>query len=145
MHRDLRILDLRAGDDSPLRTLFLLEAQNTFSSHWLPTPRHPQSGHNGTSPTPSPPFIAGCSSRSPAACHAAHAAHAASRERCAVFYDTVRLARPPLLVDSIFRAARNPTLDRAWVPMSGYARNSQARHDLSAQGRANLTESKDYS
>src|SRR6516165_7732559 len=91
MHRDLRILDLRAGDDSPLRTLFLPEAQKTFPSPWLPTPRHPQSGRNVTFPTRSPPFIAGCSSRSPARCRAAHAAHGASRERCAVFYDTVRL------------------------------------------------------
>src|SRR6516162_349031 len=94
MHRDLRILDLRAGDDSPLRTLFLPEAQKTFPSPWLPTPRHPQSGRNVTFPTRSPPFIAGCSSRSPARCRAAHAAHGASRERCAVFYDEVRLTRP---------------------------------------------------
>src|SRR3974390_1330103 len=102
MHRDLRILDLRAGDDSPLRTLFLPEAQKTFPSRWLPTPRHPQSGRNVTFPTRSPPFIAGCSSRSPARCRAAHAAHGASRERCAVFYDTVRITQPTSFVQDKF-------------------------------------------
>jgi hypothetical protein len=58
--------------------------------------RCPRSGRNGTSPTRSRPFTAGCSSRSPAPCRAAHAARAASLKRCGVFYDAVRLIRPTL-------------------------------------------------
>src|SRR6516162_2848002 len=75
----------------PLRTLFLREAQNTFPSRWLPTPRCPRSGRNGTSPTRSRPFTTGCSSRSLVPSRAAHAVRAASLERCGVFYDAVRL------------------------------------------------------
>src|SRR6202162_5139031 len=54
------IPDLRAGDDSPLRTTFRRDVRETCHFRWLPTPRRRRSGPNGTSPTPSRPSIAPC-------------------------------------------------------------------------------------
>src|SRR5262249_33911497 len=75
----------------PLRTWFLPEAQKTCPSQWLPTPRRPRSGRNGTSQIRSPPFIADWASRSPEPSRAARAARAASQGAHGVHCDAVIL------------------------------------------------------
>lgn len=55
VHRCLRLSDLRAGDDSPLRTRSRSEPPKAFRSQQLQTPRRCRSGPNGTSRTRSRP------------------------------------------------------------------------------------------
>ena len=62
LHRSLRISDLRAGDDSPLRTWFVQAIQKTCNSQSLSTPRRPRCGPNVTSPIQSRPYTGGWSS-----------------------------------------------------------------------------------
>src|SRR5271170_2405211 len=90
VHRGLRIPDLRAGDDSPLRTTFRPDVRETCHFRRLPTPRRRRCGRNATSPTRSRPSIAQWWLRSPECCHDAPAAHANFHETCDATYDTVR-------------------------------------------------------
>ena len=92
VHRGLRIPDLRAGDDSPLRTTFRRDVRETCHFRRLPTPRRRRSGPNATSPTQSRPSIVQWWSRSPGCCRDAHAAPADFHETCDKIYDAVRLA-----------------------------------------------------
>ena len=55
VHRRLRIPDLRAGDDSPLRSSFRRALLAAFSSPRLPTPRSRHCGLSDISPTRSRP------------------------------------------------------------------------------------------
>ena len=54
LHRRLRLPDLRAGDDSPLRTWSRPAKRADWPSRRLPTPRRRRSDPNGISPTRSP-------------------------------------------------------------------------------------------
>jgi SRSO17 transposase len=54
VHRSLRFPDLRAGDDSPLRTSFRQGAPGVCHFRWLPTQRLRRCGPNGTSRIRSP-------------------------------------------------------------------------------------------
>src|SRR6516164_1761707 len=91
VYRGLWIPNLRAGDDSPLRTTFRRDVRETCHFRWLPTPRRRPSGPNGTSPTQSRPSIAHWWSQSPGCCRAAHAAPADFNETCDKIYDAVVL------------------------------------------------------
>ena len=64
VHRSLRIPDLRAGDDSPLRTSFHRAVPGTCRSRRLSTQRLRRCGPNATSRTRSRPCAGGSSSRS---------------------------------------------------------------------------------
>ena len=55
VHRDLRLLGLRAGDDSPLRTSFRQAVRRTCRSRRLPTPRRRRCAPSATFQIRSPP------------------------------------------------------------------------------------------
>src|SRR6202035_3231254 len=73
VHRGLRVLDLRKGDDSPLRTLFHRAVPATCRTRRLPTQRIPHCSLSGTSRTRSRPCAEGSSPLSSDACRAVHA------------------------------------------------------------------------
>src|SRR5258708_18060868 len=118
LDRRLRIPDLRAGDDSPLRTSFLRERRAGCPTRRLSTPRRRRSDPNGTSPTLSPPCAGVSSWLSSDDCRDVHAAGPrAANTNANDRYDAVRLGRfprnrykPPLpadfAVDSLERTRR---------------------------------------
>src|SRR6202022_1411017 len=92
VHRGLRIPDLRAGDDSPLRTSFRHAALAIFHIRQLPTQRLRPCGLNATSRTRSQPCADDCSSRLSGPSRDAHAVPLRSHEtRAGKFCDAVRL------------------------------------------------------
>ena len=96
VYRGLWIPDLRAGDDSPLRTTFRRDVRETCHFRRLPTPRRRRCGPNATSPTRSRPSIAQWWSRSPGCCRAGHVARADFNETCDEIYDAVVLGSVPI-------------------------------------------------
>src|SRR6202022_2883929 len=100
VHRGLRIPDLRAGDDSPLRTSFRHAALAIFHIRQLPTQRLRPCGLNATSRTRSQPCADDCSSRLSGPSRDAHAVPLRSHEtRAGKFCDAVRLGHLPLALD----------------------------------------------
>src|SRR3989442_8868862 len=94
VHRGLRIPDLRAGDDSPLRTSHHHAVPATCRSRRLPTQRLHPCGLNATLRTQSQPCADVSSSRSSRRYHDALAAQRQSSEKRRVqIYDAVVLAR----------------------------------------------------
>src|SRR2546428_2118138 len=92
VHRGLRIPDLRAGDDSPLRTSHHHAVPATCRSRRLPTQRLRPCGLNATSRTQSRPCADISSSRSSRPCHDVHVVRRRSTEkRGAGFCDAVVL------------------------------------------------------
>src|SRR5258708_40301677 len=97
LDRRLRIPDLRAGDDSPLRTSFLRERRAGCPTRRLSTPRRRRSDPNGTSPTLSPPCAGVSSWLSSDDCLDVHAAGPrAANTNANDGYDAVRLPRARL-------------------------------------------------
>src|SRR5260221_5284920 len=96
LERRLRIPDLRAGDDSPLRTSFLREKRAGCAARRLSTPRRRRSDPNGTSPTQSPPCAAVPYWLSSDDCRDVHAARPrAANTNANDGYDAVRLEHFP--------------------------------------------------
>src|SRR2546428_10747684 len=94
VHRGLRIPDLRAGDDSPLRTSHHHAVPATCRSRRLPTQRLRPCGLNATSRTQSRPCADISSSRSSRPCHDVHVVRRRSTEkRGAELCDAVVLVR----------------------------------------------------
>ena len=94
VHRSLRIPDLRAGDDSPLRTCLHHVLTETYRSRRLPTQRLRHCGLNAISRTRSQPCADTSSSRSSQPCHDVHAVPLQSKEtRGAEICDAVVLGR----------------------------------------------------
>ena len=92
--RRLWLPDLRAGDDSPLRSRFLQERPAGWPTRRLSTPRRRRSGPNGTSPTRSPPCEDASPSRSSDDCRDVPAAgKGAAHRRLPDKYDAVRVAQ----------------------------------------------------
>ena len=103
VHRGLRIPDLRAGDDSPLRTSHHHAVPATCRSRRFPTQRLRPCGLNATFRTQSRPCADGSSSRSSRRYHDALAAQRQSSEKRRVqIYDAVVLATPARAVDRAF-------------------------------------------
>src|ERR1700730_11287452 len=93
LHRHIRLLDLRKGDDSPLSTVFLRVLRAVCASPKLSTPRRHRSEPSATSQTPSPQCAATSLSLSPGACRDARVASRHDQKSCPNFgYDAVRLA-----------------------------------------------------
>src|ERR1700736_2228896 len=92
LHRHIRLLDLRKGDDSPLRTVFLRALRAVCASPKLSTPRRRRSDPSATSQTPSPQCAATSLSLLPGACRDARVASRHDQKSCPNFgYDAVRL------------------------------------------------------
>src|ERR1700730_11734702 len=92
LHRHIRLLDLRKGDDSPLSTVFLRVLRAVCASPKLSTPRRHRSEPSATSQTPSPQCAATSLSLSPGACRDARVASRHDQKSCPNFgYDAVRL------------------------------------------------------
>src|SRR6202011_1967849 len=92
LHRRIRLLDLRKGDDSPLRTVFLRALRAVCASPKLSTPRRRRSDPSATSQTPSPQCAATSLSLLPGACRDARVASRHDQKSCPNFgYDAVRL------------------------------------------------------
>src|ERR1700724_618833 len=97
LHRHIRLLDLRKGDDSPLSTVFLRDLRAVCASPKLSTPRRRRCEPSTTSQTPSPQCAATSLPPSPGACRDARVASRRdqkSRPNCE--YDAVRLGREVL-------------------------------------------------
>src|ERR1700724_4603804 len=98
LHRHIRLLDLRKGDDSPLSTVFLRVLRAVCASPKLSTPRRRRSEPSATSHTPSPQCAATSLSLSPGACRDARVASRHDQKSCPNFgYDAVRLLPRSLL------------------------------------------------
>src|ERR1700674_1265537 len=94
LHRRIRLLALRKGDDSPPSTVFLRVRRAVCASPKLSTPRRRRSEPSATSQTPSPQCAATSLSLSPGACRDARVAPRHDQKSCPNFgYDAVRLAR----------------------------------------------------
>src|SRR5712691_2193008 len=117
VHRGLRIPDLRAGDDSPLRTSFRHAALGIFRIRRLPTQRLRPCGLNATSRTQSQPCADDCLSRLSGPSRDAHAVPLQSQDtRVREFYDAVRLIRFRHFIDGSLALASLNLTRRDIVP-----------------------------
>jgi hypothetical protein len=92
LHRGIRLLNLRKGDDSPLSTVFPRVLRATCATRQLSTPRRRRSEHSATYQTLSRQCAATSSSLSRGTCRDAHAAPPHAKKSCQNFaYDAVRL------------------------------------------------------
>src|ERR1700690_2267172 len=92
LHRDLRIPDLRKGDDSPLSTSFHRDVPGAYHSQRLQTQRLRRYGPSGTFQTRLRPCADGSFSPSSKTCRDVRAAPLRSgTRRSTKLYDAVRL------------------------------------------------------
>src|ERR1700719_1608037 len=103
LHRHIRLLDLRKGDDSPLSTVFLRVLRAVCASPKLSTPRRRRSEPSATSQTPSPQCAATSLSLSPGACRDARVASRHEQKSRPNFeYDALRLVSSTPVMPGMF-------------------------------------------